>query len=73
LNRYVLQVQGLTDGIMHKAARNRELTLAERTANRLISSVRPKVERIFGTLKRGYGLFRALSQGGQGRTGIPAQ
>jgi len=26
LNRYVLQVRGLADGIMHKAARNRELT-----------------------------------------------
>jgi len=30
LNRYVLAVRGLTDGIMHKAARNRELTRAER-------------------------------------------
>ena len=59
LNRYVLQIRGLSDGIMHKAARNRELTLAETTANRLISSVRAKVERAFGTLKRGYGFFRA--------------
>jgi len=47
LNRYVLQVRGLSDGIMHKAVRNRELT------NRQISSVRSKVERVFGTLKRG--------------------
>ena len=59
LNRYVLRVRGLSDGIMHKAARNRELTLAERAANRQISSVRSKVERAFGTLKRGYGFFRA--------------
>lgn len=59
LNRYVLQVRGLTDGIMHKAARNRELTLAQRATNRLISSVRATVERAFGTLKRGYGFFRA--------------
>ena len=59
LNRYVLAVRGLSDGIMHKAARNRELTLAERAANRLVSSVRSKVERVFGTLKRGYGFFRA--------------
>jgi len=58
LNRYVLAVRGLTDGIMHKAARNRELTLAEKAANRLISSVRSKVERVFGTLKRGYGFCR---------------
>jgi len=59
LNRYVLQVRGFADGIMYKAARNRELTLAERTANRQVSSVRSKVERAFGTLKRGYGFFRA--------------
>ena len=59
LNRYVLAVRGLSDGIMHKAARNRELTLAEKATNRLVSSVRAKVERVFGTLKRGYGFFRA--------------
>ena len=41
------------------AARNRELTLAEKAANRQVSSVRAKVERAFGTLKRGYGFFRA--------------
>ena len=59
LNRYVLQVRGLADGIMHKAARNRELTHWEKIANRQISSVRAKVERAFGTLKRGYGFHRA--------------
>lgn len=59
LNRFVLQVRGITDGIMHKAARNRELNSAEKLANRLISSVRSKVERAFGTLKRGYGFHRA--------------
>ena len=44
---------------MHKAARTRELTLAEKAANRQVSSVRSKVERVFGTHKRGYGFFRA--------------
>ena len=44
---------------MHKAARNRELTPSEKNANRQISSVRAKVERAFGTLKRGYGFHRA--------------
>jgi len=58
LNRHVLQARGLVDGIMHKAARNRALSAAEKAANRLISSVRAKVERAFGTLKRGYGFFR---------------
>ena len=63
LNRYVLQVRGLADGIMHKAARNRELTPSEKNANRQISSVRAKVERAFGTLKRGYGFHRARHLG----------
>ena len=45
--------------MLFRSARNRELTLAEKTANHLISSVRAKVERVFGTLKRGYGFFRA--------------
>ena len=58
-NRYVLHVRGLSDGIMHKAARNRELTRAERAANRQVSSVCSKVERAFGTLKRGYSFLRA--------------
>lgn len=44
---------------MYKAARNRELSAAEKVANRMISGVRSKVERAFGTLKRGYGFFRA--------------
>ena len=43
----------------HKGARNRNLTLTERAANRQVSSVRSKVERAFGTFKRGYGFFRA--------------
>ncbi|MFU2207765.1 IS5 family transposase [Solidesulfovibrio sp. C21] len=58
LNRHVLQARGLADGIMYKAARNRALSAVEKAANRLISSVRAKVERAFGTLKRGYGFFR---------------
>ncbi|WP_369334278.1 transposase [Solidesulfovibrio aerotolerans] len=63
LNRHVLQARGLADGIMHKAARNRALSADEKAANRLISSVRAKVERAFGTLKRGYGFFRTRYMG----------
>jgi len=59
LNRHVLQARGLGDGIMYKAARNRELSAAQKATNRMISGVRAKVERAFGTLKRGYGFFRA--------------
>ena len=59
LNRFVLRLRGLKDGIMAKASRNRELTAKEKAANRRISSVRYKVERVFGTFKRNYGFFRA--------------
>jgi transposase, IS5 family len=52
LNRHVLKARGLADCIMYKAARNRALSASEKAANRLVSSVRAKVERAFGTLKR---------------------
>lgn len=47
-----------TDGIMYKAARNKPLTNNQHIINRLISSVRYKVEQSIGTLKRGYHFFR---------------
>jgi transposase, IS5 family len=43
---------------MYRAQRNRPLTPFQRLINRLISSVRYKVEQCVGTLKRGYGFFR---------------
>jgi IS5 family transposase len=57
-NRCDLEEAGLTDGIMYKAARNRKLTDAEKQMNRIISGLRGKVERGFGTLKRDYGFQR---------------
>ena len=48
---------------MYKAARNRPLTYAQRIINRLISSVRYKVEQSIGTLKRGYHFFRMRYKG----------
>lgn len=57
-NRLLLQGLGYTDGIMYKAHRNRPLTLVQRLINRLISTVRYRVEQCMGTLKRGYGFFR---------------
>ncbi|WP_027193103.1 transposase [Megalodesulfovibrio gigas] len=42
-----------------ESARRAPLTAYERLRNRLISSVRCGVERVFGTWKRGYGLARA--------------
>lgn len=57
-NRLHLLESGHTDGIMYKAHRNRPLTLLQRLINRLISTVRYRVEQCIGTLKRGYGFFR---------------
>lgn len=57
-NRLHLLKEGHTDGIMYKAHRNRPLTLLQRLINRLISTVRYRVEQCIGTLKRGYGFFR---------------
>jgi transposase, IS5 family len=57
-NRLHLLESGYTDGIMYKAHRNRPLTLLQRLINRLISTVRYRVEQCVGTLKRGYGFFR---------------
>jgi len=57
-NRRILHDKELLDGIMHKAARNRPLTFFQRLVNRLISTVRYRVEQSFGTLKRGYRFTR---------------
>ena len=57
-NRTDLNKAGITDGIMYKAARNRELSEAEQLMNRVISGLRGKVERAFGTLKKDYGFHR---------------
>lgn len=53
-NRCDLGDMGITDGIMYKAARGRKLTTAEKLMNRVISGIRGKVERAFGTLKKDY-------------------
>jgi IS5 family transposase len=57
-NRINLEEAGITDGIMYKAARGRKLSQAEKLMNRVISGLRGKVERAFGTLKRDYGFQR---------------
>lgn len=58
-NTVFLREKGLRSAIMNKAVRNRPLEKRERQRNRCISAIRSTVERIFGTLKRGYGLSRA--------------
>ena len=58
-NRHLLRANGMKDGIMHKASRCNQLSLWELMKNKLISKVRYKVERAFGTLKRKFGMARA--------------
>ena len=62
-NRTILKNKGYADGIMTKAVRNKPLTLIQTTFNKLISSVRYKVERSIGTLKRGYQFSRMRYKG----------
>ena len=62
-NRTILTDHKLKDGIMEKAARNKPLTVTQRIINRIISSVRYKVERTIGTLKRGYHFSRMRYKG----------
>ncbi len=57
-NRSLLKDKGYIDGIMDKAARNKPLSVVQRIINKLISSVRYKVERSIGTLKLGYSFSR---------------
>ena len=54
-----LENEGLFDGIMYKAFKNRPLTEAERRVNRAISRFRGRVERAFGTLKKDHRMARA--------------
>jgi IS5 family transposase len=57
-NRSLLADHRYEDGIMHKAVRGKPLTLFQRLINRIISSVRYRVEQGMGTLKKHYGFTR---------------
>jgi IS5 family transposase len=58
-NRKILKQYQCKDGIMHRAYRNKPLTVRERNRNKLISKKRFIVERVIGTLKHHYNLARA--------------
>ena len=51
-NREVVRRHGFKDGIMEKATRGKQLSYWQKIRNKLISSVRYGIERIFGTFKR---------------------
>ena len=58
-NKGLLRSQGIKNGIMEKAKRNKPLTYWQRQFNRMISKLRYKVEQGFGTLKRKFRFERA--------------
>jgi len=58
-----LKAQGIKDRIMHRANKHHGLTHWQKTRNRLIIPIRSQVEKLFGTLKRSYGLNRARYRG----------
>ncbi len=62
-NRSILADKGLIDGIMHRTYRNKPINTAQQIINRLISSLRYKVEQTIGTLKRGYQFLRMRYKG----------
>jgi len=57
-NRNLITDKGLTDFIMYKKSRNKQLTEIEKSLNKLISKYRYKVEQGFGTLKRRFNFSR---------------
>ena len=58
-NRNLLKAKGLFNGLMKKAVRGKPLNKVDKLINQLISTLRYKVERGLGTLKKDYGLARA--------------
>lgn len=62
-NRTLLKNKKLKDLIMYKAKRNNPITPIQKAINRLISSVRYKVEQTIGILKRCYNFFRMRYKG----------
>ena len=58
-NREYLSGQGLKDGIMHKAVRNKKLNSHQLRFNKLVSKIRYRVERTFGGMMRWFGAGKA--------------
>ena len=54
-NRKYLLDNGLKDGIMYKAVKNKSLTNTQTRFNRMVSKTRYKVERTFGGISRWFG------------------
>lgn len=62
--RQRLKAAGVKDRIMHRSHKNQpRLPHWQKVRNKLISPIRAAVERVFGTLKRGYGYRRVRYHG----------
>jgi IS5 family transposase len=49
-NHKILEEKGISNGVLIKGTRKRELTAVEKRCNLILSKFRSPVERIFGTL-----------------------
>lgn len=58
-----LKALGIKDRIMHRANKHYGLSYWQKKRNRLIIPIRSQVEKLFGTLKRSYGMSRARYRG----------
>lgn len=58
-----LKAGGIRDRVQQKAQKNKPLTPRQRRRNRLIGRIRGRIEGVFGTLKRSYGLARMRYMG----------
>lgn len=63
-NRHFLKSNGLKDGVMYKAVRNKPLTSHQQKFNKIVSQTRFKVERTFGGITRWFktGVTRYVGQ-----------
>lgn len=57
-NSKFLKENGFLNRIMHKACRNKKLSKIQKKENSEINKKRPRIEKVFGTLKTKYGLFK---------------
>lgn len=58
-----LTQDGIKDRVQHRAQKNRPLTARQHLRNRLIGHIRGRVEGVFGTLKRSFGMTRMRFMG----------
>lgn len=54
---------GIKDRVQHRAQKNKPLTARQHLRNRLIGHIRGRVEGVFGTLKRSFGMARMRFMG----------